>query len=388
MAASIPECFDFVKDESKRPLGRFFGFHHCEFFVGNAKQAASYYVTRFGFKRVAYQGLETGSTDYAVHVVRQNNVVFSFRSCLQPNEGPLNAILAKSGDGVHDVAFEVDDARGIYEKAIGRGAVSVSEPREESDEHGTVVLASVQTYGDTVHTFVEKRDYKGAFLPGYVAVNDADPLADVTPSPNVDFIDHIVGNQPDLEMEPTAVWYEKMLDFHRYWSVDESVIHTEFSALRSIVMADFDEVVKMPINEPAPGKKKSQIQEYVDFFGGPGVQHIALNTTDIINAVTQLRARGVDFLSIPDTYYDNLRERLKKSPVNITEDIDVLQKLQVLVDYDDKGYLLQLFTKPLEDRPTLFIEIIQRHGHNGFGAGNFSALFKSIEDEQALRGTL
>jgi 4-hydroxyphenylpyruvate dioxygenase len=377
-----------VKDESKRPIGRFFSFHHCEFFVGNALQAASFYVTRFGFKRVAYKGLETGSKEDVVHVLQQGGITFSFRSQLNPGETEISKTLEKSGDGVHDVAFHVDDARALYEKAVSRGATSVSEPEEITDDDGTVVLASVRTYGDTVHTFVEKRDYKGVFLPGYAAVTDDDPLHSVTPSPGLEFIDHIVGNQPDLEMEPTAHWYEKMLDFHRYWSVDETIVHFEFSGLRSVVMADFDEKVKMPINEPADGKKKSQIQEYVEYYGGPGVQHIALNTPDIINAITQLRARGVQFLDVPAAYYEDLREKLKKSPVQVKEDIDVLQKLGVLIDYDDKGYLLQLFTKPVEDRPTLFIEIIQRNNHDGFGVGNFRALFQCIYLEQERRGNV
>ena len=207
-------------------------------------------------------------------------------------------------------------------------------------------------------------------------------------APEFEAIDHVVGNQPDLEMEPTAQWYEKMLSFHRYWSVDDSIIHTEYSSLRSIVMADFDETIKMPINEPAPGKRKSQIQEYVDYYGGPGVQHIAMRTQDIIAAIRAMRARGVEFLKVPDTYYENLRKSLAKSPVEVKEDLDVIQELNILIDFDDKGYLLQLFTKPVEDRPTLFFEVIQRHNNNGFGAGNFKSLFEAIELEQAARGNL
>lgn len=205
---------------------------------------------------------------------------------------------------------------------------------------------------------------------------------------NLSHIDHCVGNQPDLQMEPTAQWYEKMLDFHRYWSVDDSMMHTEYSALRSIVMADFDEVIKMPINEPAPGKRKSQIQEFVDYYGGPGVQHIALRCDDIIYSIEKLKARGVEFLKVPESYYENLRKGLAASKVDVTQDLDIIQKLSILVDYDDNGYLLQLFTKPIEDRPTLFIEIIQRCNHNGFGAGNFKSLFEAIELEQAKRGNL
>jgi len=268
-----------------------------------------------------------------------------------------------------------------------RGGKSIREPWEASDENGTVVMATIATYGDVEHTFVERKNYKGPFLPGFIATNP-DPITKLLPSIGLHFIDHIVGNQPDKEMISACDLYEKQLDFHRFWSVDDSQMHTEYSALRSIVMTDYDEKVKMPINEPAVGKKKSQIQEYVDYHGGAGVQHIALRTTDIITAVTNLRARGVEFLSIPQTYYANLRIRLEESPVNVTEDLDILQKLAILVDYDEQGYLLQIFTKPVEDRPTLFIEIIQRKNHQGFGAGNFKALFESIEAEQAKRANL
>jgi len=282
----------------------------------------------------------------------------------------------------------VDDVRKIYAKAIERGAKSVLAPTELKDEHGSVWIATIQTYGDTVHTFVERQNYKGVFLPGYQPLTHTDPLSSLLPSPNVRYIDHIVGNQGDGEMEGVAKWYENVLDFHRFWSVDDKQIHTEYSSLRSIVVTDWDERIKMPINEPAEGKKKSQIQEYVEYHGGAGVQHIALETPDIIHTVTTMRKRGTEFLTVPRAYYDNLRKRLEKSPVQIKEDLNKIAELDILVDFDDKGYLLQIFTKPVEDRPTLFYEIIQRHNHNGFGAGNFKALFESIEREQALRGNL
>ena len=246
----------------------------------------------------------------------------------------------------------------------------------------------MQTYGDTVHTLVERKNYKGKFLPGYVLATQVDPIIKLLPPIGLDFIDHIVGNQPDNEMTPACEWYEQKLDFERFWSVDDTQIHTEYSSLRSVVVTDFDETIKMPINEPANGLKKSQIQEYVDFYGGAGVQHIAFNTQDIIKAVENARARGGDFLEVPDTYYDNLRERLKSSKLKVTESIDVLQKLKILVDYDENGYLLQIFTKPVEDRPTLFYEFIQRKNHQGFGAGNFKSLFEAIELEQGRRGNL
>mmetsp|Transcript_21908 Transcript_21908/g.32563 ORF Transcript_21908/g.32563 Transcript_21908/m.32563 type:complete len:386 (-) Transcript_21908:77-1234(-) len=380
---------------SSNPAGKYYGFHHCEFLVGNALQASSFYTSRLGFKKVAYRGLETGSRDVCTHVVAQNDVKFAFTSVLNTSDANkhLADIYAKSGDGVLCVAFSVSDTERIYKRAIERGAVSVSEPKKVEatgdGAKGHVILATIRTYGDTVHTFVQQSDdYNGVFLPGYQALQVDDPLEKITGPVDLQFIDHIVGNQPDKQMEPVASWYEKMLDFHRFWSIDDSMIHTEYSSLRSIVMTDVDEKVKMPINEPAAGKRKSQIQEYVDYYGGAGVQHIALNTNDIIDSVTKLRQRGVPFLAVPDSYYEQLREKLKSSPITIKEDLDTLQKLKILVDHDEKGYLLQLFTKPLEDRPTLFIEIIQRHNHQGFGAGNFKSLFEAIEREQEKRGNL
>jgi 4-hydroxyphenylpyruvate dioxygenase len=366
----------------------FSGYDHIHFWVANAKQVASYYVLRFGFEFLAYRGLETGNRDYATHVVRQNRILFAFSSPLNPLETEMGRRIMLKGDAAKDVAFGVKDCRAIYEKAIARGAVSVQEPREESDEHGSVITATVKTYGDTVHTFVQRGEYKGPFLPGYKAVNKVDPLSTLLPSPGLQFIDHIVGNQPDLAMNEACNWYEKTLDFHRFWSVDDSQIHSEYSALRSIVMTDYDEVIKMPINEPAAGKRKSQIQEYVDYHGGAGVQHIALNTNDIILSLKNLRARGQEFLQVPDAYYEDVKARLKKSPVLVKEDLEELKKLCILIDFDDRGYLLQIFSKPVEDRPTLFYEVIQRNNHTGFGAGNFKALFEAIERDQAERGNL
>jgi len=257
-----------------------------------------------------------------------------------------------------------------------------------TDNDGTVIIATIATYGDVHHSFVERRNYKGAFLPGYRAVSEDDPLYHFVASTKLDFIDHVVGNQPDLNMVPIVEWYEKVLGFHRFWSVDDKMIHTEYSSLRSIVVTDKDEKVKMPLNEPANGKRKSQIQEYVDYYGGAGVQHIALNTSDIIESVKNLKARGLKFLQAPKSYYKTLKEKLALAPIKVTEDLDVLEQLNILIDYDDKGYLLQIFTKCVEDRPTLFLEIIQRHNHFGFGAGNFKSLFEAIERDQADRGNL
>ncbi|KAI0243737.1 hypothetical protein L0F63_001363, partial [Massospora cicadina] len=368
--------------------GSYHGFDHITFMVGNAKQAASYYVTRLGFKHIAYRGLETGHRDIATHVVAQDDIFFVFQSALNPGNLSFTQQLGAHGDNVKDVAFAVDDVRAIYELAIKRGARSIRAPWEESDNDGSVIMATVATYGDTEHTFVERKSYNGPFLPNFRPTAVEDPLESLLPKVGLNFIDHCVGNQPDMAMEPSCSYYEKCLGFHRFWSVDDSQIHTEFSSLRSVVMADSNERIKMPINEPAAGKKKSQIQEFVEYFGGAGVQHVALNTCDILAAVTSLRARGLEFLTVPDKYYDNLKLRLKASRVNVTEDLEVLRRLKILVDYDEDGYLLQLFTKPIQDRPTFFIEVIQRKNHEGFGAGNFKALFESIERDQEERGNL
>ena len=341
-----------------------------------------------GFSFHAYQGLETGSRDYCTHVVKNGKILYAFRTPLNPGDTEFHNYIEKHGDGVHDVAFQVEDCRDMYTKAVARGAKSISEPEELKDDNGTVIVATIETYGDTVHTLVQNVDYTGPFLPGFKDATLKEPFNDLIEPPKFEAIDHVVGNQPDMEMEPTAQWYENMLDFHRYWSVDDSMIHTEYSSLRSIVMCDFDEVIKMPINEPAPGKRKSQIQEYVEYYGGAGVQHIAMRTDDIIHAIRVMKARGCEFLKVPKTYYDNLRKSLEKSPTTVKEDLDTIEELNILVDFDDKGYLLQLFTKPTQDRPTLFFEVIQRNNHNGFGAGNFKSLFEAIELEQAARGNL
>jgi len=373
----------------KPEVGKYFGYDHLHFWVGNAKQAAAWYIARMGFKPFAYRGLETGSREVVTHVIRQNKIIFAFSSPLNPGNKVFGDHLVTHGDGVKDVAFTVDDTRGIYNQAIKAGAKSIMEPTEQKDKFGSVVLASIQTYGDTIHTFVQRNDYKGTFLPGYVSRQDTkEPLSDITPAVGLNFIDHVVGNQPDLEMDLVAKWYEEKLKFHRFWSVDDTQIHTEYSALRSVVVTDYEEIVKMPINEPAEGRKKSQIQEYVDYYGGPGVQHIALQTNDIIYTITQLKARGLEFLTIPKSYYVSIKQKLSKSPIKVKEDLDKLEALDILIDYDDKGYLLQIFTKPVEDRPTLFLEVIQRNNHQGFGAGNFKSLFEAIERDQAERGNL
>lgn len=390
----------------------FHGYDHVTWYVGNAKQAASYYTTRLGFYTIAYKGLETGSRYIASHVVANGKIRFVLTSPIKSytsldGDEPITSEdrsllkeiyqhLEKHGDAVKDVSFEVDNVEGVYQQAVSQGAVSVQAPRITSDSDGSVTTAIIRTYGDTTHTLISRSSYHGTFLPGYLPLpaSKVDPLQALLPTIPLEAIDHCVGNQDWGAMEAACTYYERCLSFHRFWSVDDSQISTEFSALNSIVMASPNNVVKMPINEPAPGKKKSQIEEYVDFYGGAGVQHIALRTKDIITSVTNLRARGVEFISVPPTYYATMRERLF-SPTNkskrswkLQEDFDTIQKLNILIDFDEGGYLLQLFTKPLMDRPTVFLEIIQRNEFEGFGAGNFKSLFEAIEREQAERGNL
>jgi 4-hydroxyphenylpyruvate dioxygenase len=350
---------------------------HVELWVGNAKQAAYYYRKAFGFSQVAYAGPETGQRDRASYVLRQNKITMVLTTPLNP-EHPINAHLTKHGDGVRDVAFLTDDVDACYKGALERGATSVSEPETIEDENGKVRRAAIETYGDTIHTFLSRADYSGPFLPGFeqneVNEEGVGLLA----------VDHIVGNVEDGKMNDWIEYYEAVMGFDRYVSFDDKDISTEFTALRSQVMASPNRGIKFPINEPADGRKKSQIQEYIDCYVGPGVQHLALLTDDILSTVAALRKRGVEFLYVPESYYDDVWERVGV----IDEDRDKVRDLGILIDRDDKGYLLQLFTKPVEDRPTLFYEIIQRKGCQSFGKGNFKALFESIEREQERRGNL
>lgn len=373
----------------KHEKGEFKCFDHVTFWVGNAKQSAGFYCTHMGFEPFAYKGLETGERDVVSHVVKQGDIIFEFQSALNPGNTTFSAHMEKHGDAVKDVAFSVEDCASLMEVIKTRNAADVvKDIWTESDDDGTVTFAVVKTYGDTTHTLIERTNYKGLFLPGYKEPLHCPKIYTTLPKADLRFLDHIVGNQPDNEMSPAADWYEKNLLFHRFWSIDDDLMHTEYSALRSTVVTNFQETIKMPINEPAPGKRKSQIQEYCDYNGGPGVQHIALNTNDIITAVTNLRERGMGFLTIPDTYYDCLKANLSKSKTVVKEDMDLLQKNCILVDFDDNGYLLQIFTKPMQDRPTFFLEVIQRNNHQGFGAGNFKTLFEAIEIDQAARGNL
>jgi len=360
------------------------GTDYVEFYVGNAKQAAHFYKTAFGFQSYAYRGLETGSKDSVSYVLKQDKIRLVLTTPLN-STSPVNDHIVKHGDGVKVVALWVEDARKSYEETTKRGAKSFMEPVVEQDEFGEVVRSGIYTFGETVHMFVERKNYKGDFLPGFIKWK-----SDYNPEPTgLKFIDHMVGNVGWGEMNTWVKWYEEVMGFVNFLSFDDKQIHTEYSALMSKVMSNGNGRIKFPINEPAEGKKRSQIEEYLDFYEGPGVQHIAVATDDIISTVSKLKARGVEFLSTPpEAYYKAVPGRLDEFSHELREDIETLKGLGIMIDADEEGYLLQIFTKPVEDRPTLFFEIIQRMGAKGFGAGNFKALFESIEREQAKRGTL
>jgi 4-hydroxyphenylpyruvate dioxygenase len=352
---------------------------HIEFYVGNAKQSAYYYRSAFGFKLTGYAGLETGLRDRASYVLEQGKVRLILTTPLTQDH-PINVMLAKHGDGVSTIALEVDDVEQSFRETTKRGAIGIQEPREVKDENGTFRTASIKTYGDTLHTFVDRRNYKG-FAPGYRKISEVDRVARPV---GLASVDHIVGNVGWNEMDRWVNWYEEVMGFHLFVSFDDKDISTEYSALMSKVVASGSEKIKFPINEPANGKKKSQIEEYIEWYNGPGAQHIALATGNIIESVTKLTEQGVEFLKVPSSYYVELESRVGK----INEPVDELAKLGILVDRDDDGYMLQIFTKPVEDRPTLFFEIIQRRGGRSFGKGNFKALFEAIEREQDMRGNL
>ena len=353
---------------------------HLEFYVGNAKQAAHFYRTAFGFSLIAYKGPETGCRDQASYVLAQRKIRFVFTTPLTPTH-PAAEELRRHGDGVKSIALTVADAAAAQAGCIARGATAVGTPEVRQDDHGAVTLAQIAIYGDTTHTFVERHQYRGVFLPGYAPTVDPDPLA----QPNgLAHIDHIVGNVGWNQMDTWVRFYERVMGFSLYQHFDDADISTEYSALMSKVMAGGNGRIKFPINEPAEGRRKSQIEEYLDAYGGPGVQHIAMSTPDIVSTVESMRNRGVEFLRVPASYYEELSQRV--GPID--EPLHRLAELGILVDRDDEGYMLQIFTKPVEDRPTLFYEVIQRKGSRGFGKGNFKALFEAIEREQDRRGNL
>ncbi len=355
------------------------GTDYLELYVSNSKQAAHYYKTAFGFSSLAYRGLETGSREYESYVIEQDKIRLVLTSPLKSGT-EVGKHIDRHGDGVKVTALWVEDATYAYEEAMKRGAKSFMEPTIEEDENGKVVRSGIHTYGEVVHIFVERKDYNGVFLPGYKKwESDYKPT-----STGLKFVDHMVGNVNEGKMNYWVDFYEKVMGFTQIMSFDDKDISTEFTALMSKVMSNGNGRIKFPINEPAPGKKKSQVDEYLEFYEGEGVQHIAVATDNIVKTVTDLKNRGVEFLTVPTTYYDVLTERVGK----IDEDIDALRKLGILVDRDDEGYLLQIFTKTVQARPTMFFEIIQRKGATSFGKGNFKALFEAIEREQELRGTL
>ena len=355
------------------------GTDHVEFYVGNARQAAYYYRTAFGMSLVAYSGPETGQHDRASYVVQQGKVRFVLTTSLRPG-CPIAQHVARHGDGVRAIALEVDDARQAWRETTARGARSVGAPVESGDQFGHITTSSIAAYGDTLHTFVERGHYNGAFLPGF-RTEKPDTVARPT---GLKHIDHMVGNVGWHAMDEWVAFYANVMGFQLYQHFDDNDISTEYSALMSKVMANGNGYVKFPINEPAEGRRKSQIEEYLDFYQGPGVQHVALATDNILSTVSCMQRQGIEFLSVPHTYYTELAARIGA----IDEPIEELEKLGILVDRDDEGYMLQIFTRPVEDRPTLFFEIIQRKGSRSFGNGNFKALFEAIEREQALRGNL
>ncbi|RLD42651.1 MAG: 4-hydroxyphenylpyruvate dioxygenase [Bacteroidetes bacterium] len=355
------------------------GTDYIEFYVGNAKQAAHFYQSAFGFQPLAYAGLETGLKDRTSYVLKQDKIILVLTAALTP-ESTVAEHQRLHGDGVKVIALNVDDAKESFETTIKKGAKAYMEPKTLSDDNGEVVLSGIHTYGETVHIFVERKNYNGVFMPGFVKWEPEYQPEDA----GLMYVDHIVGNVGWNEMDTIAGFYKDVFGFDQLISFDDKDISTEYTALKSKVMANDNMWIKFPINEPAKGKKKSQVEEYLDFYGGPGPQHLALATDDIVKTIDALRSRGVDFLHVPETYYDTVTERVGE----IDEDLEVLKKHSILIDRDDEGYLLQLFTKPVEVRPTFFFEIIQRKGAKSFGKGNFQALFESIELEQESRGTL
>ncbi len=355
------------------------GTDHIEFYVGNAKQSAYYYQTAWGYELVAYSGPETGVRDRASYVLQQQKIRLVLTSALSP-EHEISKHHLLHGDGVKVIALWVDDARKSFEETTKRGAKPVQEPTVIKDEFGEVVISAIATYGETIHKFIERKNYTGAFMPGYIAKKSTVPVKPV----GLKHIDHCVGNVELGKMNEWVKFYEDVMGFKLLLTFDDKDISTEYSALMSKVVSNGSGYVKFPINEPAAGKKKSQIEEYIDFYRSAGLQHIAIATDDILTTVAELRARGIEFLHVPDAYYDEVWDRVG----TINEDVNAVRKLNILVDRDDEGYLLQLFTKPVQDRPTVFYEIIQRCGAKSFGKGNFKALFESIEREQELRGNL
>lgn len=355
------------------------GTDHIEFYVGNAKQSAMYYQAALGFELLVYAGPETGLRKQSSYVLQQNKLRIVLTAALEADTDIARHVY-RHGDGVKVMALWVDDARQAFHETTSRGAIAVEEPRVHSDEYGEVITASIETYGETVHKFVERKNYKGPFMPGFIRKKSSFPVKPI----GLQYVDHCVGNVEEGKMNEWVKFYEDVMGFKLLLTFDDKDISTKYTALMSKVVSNGNGYIKFPINEPAKGLKKSQIDEYLEYYGGPGVQHIAIATKDILHTVSEMRARGIEFLQVPEVYYDDLLDRVG----NIEEELQALKKLNILVDRDEEGYLLQIFTKPIQDRPTLFFEIIQRKGARSFGKGNFKALFEAIEREQELRGNL
>lgn len=379
-------------------LGTITDYDYVTWYVSNAKHVAVYFCNRFGFKPFAYRGPENGSKDIVSHVIKKNDIVMNITCAIRaeasypPNKSLVKEIhdfVASHGDSVKDIAFVVDDVKKTYDKAMAANAIPVHKPKIHKDKYGSVSWATIKACGDTSHTLLNRTHYPNTrFLPGYMLIDGPQPIVDTQfGDSGLIEIDHCVSNQGWEEMASACKFYEEALGFHQFWSVDETQICTKNTSLKSTVMASSNEKIKMPVNEPGKGKMKSQIEEFIEYNNGPGFQHLAYRTENIIQTVEILQNRGVEFIKTPDRYYQILKKRLDKSKTTISEDLDRLKELNILVDFDERGYLLQLFTRPLTDRPTFFIEIIQRENHNGFGAGNFLALFESIERDQIARGT-
>ena len=380
-----------LKEVDQRPIDQEADFlqirawDHIEFWVGNAKQAAYYYQHAWGFTPVAYSGLETGNREYASWLLQQGNIRLVLSTPYHPNHA-MSAHTMVHGDGVKAVSLQVDDARAAFEATVSRGAEAALPPTEYHDEHGTLRMSAIKVYGDTIHRFVDRSDYNGFFMPTYRPIAGADPKLS---NAGIAALDHVVGNVELGKMNYWVNFYHAIMGFRQLIHYDDKDISTEYSALMSKVMQNGNGRVKFPLNEPAEGRKKSQIEEYLDFYHGPGVQHLALATGDILKTVDDLMKRGIEFLAPPpDAYYEDTPKRLSQFGISIKEDIEQLAKYGILIDGDDEGYLLQIFSKPIQDRPTMFFEVIERHGAKGFGKGNFKALFEAIEREQELRGTL
>jgi 4-hydroxyphenylpyruvate dioxygenase len=377
---------------TERPVfGSYFGFHHIELWVSNAYQAAMFYSTHLGFKIIAYAGLETGIQAYTAHVLRAGQTTLVVKSPLKPEASSITQFIAEHGDGVRDVAFTVEDVYATFQHARSKGAKIVQPPTTLKDDIGEVIIATIEAYGSTVHSFIQRNCYQGIFLPGYSATEHVlvNHFADQLPSTHIGRIDHVVANQPQGQMNTVVDFYVESLGFRRFWSVDDKLLQTGTSGLHSIVVCDYDERIKIPVNQPSIELKgRSQTQEFVDFHGAAGIQHVAICVEDLAKTVAALKQRGCHVLPVPKEYYDGLAPVLAEINLDLGINLETMRKLDIVIDYDDQGFILQIFTKPLESRPTLFFEFMQRNNHDGFGAGNFKSLFSAIEAQQKLRGTL